>query len=84
MIVKLAKIQENGQVTIPIEFRSEWGLKKGDKVVFVKTDQGILIKPQKFLAEESLDHIGEALKERGISIEELTEDGREIRGHLLE
>jgi AbrB family looped-hinge helix DNA binding protein len=83
MIVKLSKIQEKGQVTIPIEFRREWGLKKGDQVVFTKTVQGILIRPQKNVAEESLNRIGEELKERGISIEELIEDGREFRGQLL-
>ena len=84
MIVELSKIQEKGQVTITIEFRREWGLKKGDQGVFEQTVQGVLIRPQKIVVDESLDQIGEALKERGIAIEELVEDGREIRGHLLD
>ena len=30
-----------------------------------------------------LDQIGQALKERGIDLEELIESGREIRGELI-
>jgi hypothetical protein len=33
---------------------------------------------------DALDPIGEALKEKGLTLEELMESGREIRGKLLE
>lgn len=76
-------IQENGQVTLPTEWREKYGLKKGDMVSFVETDQGLIVVPQALLAMEALDEIGKALKEKGVTLEELMESGREIRGDLL-
>jgi len=81
---KLSKVQKKGQVTIPVEIREKWGLEQGDLVAFLETEQGVLIRPQEVVAMQALDRIGEALKKRGITLDELIEDGREIRGQLLE
>jgi AbrB family looped-hinge helix DNA binding protein len=83
-VSKLSKVQEKGQVTIPVEIRRKWNLEKGDLVAFVETEQGVMISPREVVAMEALDRVGEALKERGISPEELIEGGREIRSQLLE
>ena len=82
--LKLSRVQARGQVTIPVEIRERLGLKKGDLVAFIETEQGVLINPQEVVAMEALDRIGEALRKRGISLEELIESGREIRGQFLE
>lgn len=84
METKLSVVQEKGQVTIPAEIRQRWGLKKGDLVAFVETEQGVVISPQEVVAMNALDQIGRALRERGITLEELMESGREIRGQLIE
>ena len=81
---KLSIVQEKGQVTIPAEIRKKLGLKKGDYVAFVETDQGVLISPQEIVAQEALEEIGQILKEKGLTLEELIESGREIRGNLLQ
>lgn len=81
---KLSKVQDKGQVTIPVEIRRKLGLKKGDLVAFIETDAGVLISPQEVVAMEALDKIGELLKEKGITLDELIESGREIRGEMLE
>jgi len=39
------RIQEKGQVTIPRKIRKRLNLKKGDLVVFVETDSGVMVKP---------------------------------------
>jgi bifunctional DNA-binding transcriptional regulator/antitoxin component of YhaV-PrlF toxin-antitoxin module len=39
-------IQENGQVTLPTELWRRYKLKKGDTVVFKKTEEGLLISPK--------------------------------------
>ncbi len=83
-IPKLSVVQAKGQVTIPAEIRRKLGLKKGDLVAFIETEQGVLITPQEVIAMNALDRIGEVLRKRGISLEELIESGREIRGQLLE
>lgn len=82
--LNLSVVQEKGQVTIPAEIRRKLGVKKGDLVAFIETERGILISPREVVAMEALDRIGQVLKERGISLEEVIESGREIRGQLLE
>ena len=81
---KLSIVQKKGQVTIPVEIRKKWGLKEGDYVAFTETEYGVMITPGEVLAMEALDRIGEALKERGLSLEEVLESSREIRGQLVE
>ncbi len=83
-MAKFSKVQARGQVTIPIEIRRKLGLTKGDMVAFVETEDGVLISPQEVVAMGALDRIGEALKARGISLEEMIESGREIRGQMEE
>jgi len=81
---KLVRVQEKGQVTLPADVRRRLGLKKGDLVSVTQTTEGILITPQEVLAMKALDQIGEALRAKGLTLEELIESGREIRGKLIE
>ena len=81
---RLSIVQEKGQVTIPAEIRKKLGLEKGDLVAFVETDQGVLISPQEIIAMDALDRMGEALKAKGLTLEELMDSSRETRGALLE
>jgi antitoxin PrlF len=80
---KLVRIQEKGQVTLPVEVRKKLGLKKGDLVSVVETPEGVLIKPQQVLATQALDRIGEALKATGLSLDELIESGRSERAEII-
>jgi len=80
---KLSALQKKGQVTIPLEMRQKWNLKTGDLVAFIETEKGILISPQEVVAMDALNAIGAALKEKGITLEQLMEDGRKIRGKLV-
>lgn len=82
--LKVSRLQERGQVTIPLEIRRKLGLEPGDMIAFVETEQGILISPQEMLAMEALDKMGALLREKGITLEEFIESGREIRGKLIE
>jgi AbrB family looped-hinge helix DNA binding protein len=82
--LKLSAVQEKGQITIPAEIRRKWGLKKGDLVAFVETEAGIVISPQEVIAMEALDQIGKILRKKGVTLEELIESGREMRGKILE
>lgn len=80
---KYSRVQKKGQVTIPAEMRDKLGLKEGDLVAFIETDDGILISPQEVLALRALDRIGAALKQQGISLDELIESGREERSKII-
>jgi len=79
----LSIVQAKGQVTIPTSIRKKLGLKKGDVVAFVETEDGVFISPREVVAMKALQKLGAMLKEKGITLEELMESGREIRGELL-
>jgi antitoxin PrlF len=81
---KLVRIQEKGQVTIPTEIRKKLGLKRGDLVAVMETPEGVFIAPQQVLATKAFDSIGNILKEKGLSLEELVTSGRQIRTNLLQ
>jgi AbrB family looped-hinge helix DNA binding protein len=81
---KPSMVQEKGQVTIPAGIRKKLGLKKGDLVSFVETDEGVLIRPAEVIVSDALDEMGRALKAKGLTLEQLIDRGREIRGKLIE
>ncbi len=80
---KLVRVQEKGQVTLPADVRKRLGLKKGDLVAVTVTEAGILITRQEVIANALLDRIGDALRERGVTLDELIEEGREERGAIF-
>jgi AbrB family looped-hinge helix DNA binding protein len=63
MGTQVVRVQEKGQVTIPVEIREKLNLRKGDLVTFVETEEGVVIKPAEVVVSEALDEIGRALKE---------------------
>lgn len=77
------RVQEKGQVTIPLEIRKRLGLKKGDLVTFVETDAGVLMQPAEVVVNTVLDAIGQELQKKGVTLEQLLKRGREIRGEVL-
>jgi AbrB family looped-hinge helix DNA binding protein len=76
------RVQEKGQVTLPQAVRKKLNLKKGDLVTFVETSEGIVIKPAAVVANEALDELAQALEAKGVTLDDLLERGREIRGQL--
>ena len=83
MAIPVVRVQEKGQVTIPLEIRKKMNLKKGDLVTFVETQDGVVLKRAEVVASQSLDEIGRALQAKGISLDELMESGRELRGEII-
>ncbi len=78
------RVQEKGQVTIPLEIRRKLKLKKGDLVTFVETEQGVLIQPAEVVVSALLDEMSKVLKQKGVTLEELMERGRKLRGQIIE
>ena len=48
------RIQEKGQVTIPLRIRNKLNLKRGDVVLFVETETGVMLKPASLVATDEL------------------------------
>jgi AbrB family looped-hinge helix DNA binding protein len=80
--LKLVRVQAKGQVTLPADIRKRLGLKKGDYVAVEETPEGVLITSRAMAAIRALDNIGRALTEKGLSLEDMIESGREIREEL--
>jgi AbrB family looped-hinge helix DNA binding protein len=43
MLVNLAKVSANGQITVPMEIRRRLKLKEGDKVLFIERENGEIV-----------------------------------------
>jgi bifunctional DNA-binding transcriptional regulator/antitoxin component of YhaV-PrlF toxin-antitoxin module len=82
--LKLGRVQQRGQATIPIKLRRKLGIEEGGVVAFVETENGTLISSQEVLAMDTLDPLGKVLRQLGIPLEELMESGREIRGKMVD
>ena len=76
-------IQDSGQVTLPVDFRRKYDLKAGDEITFEETEDGLLISTKELALKRILDAIGQELRDNNISLEELIESGRDIRGEIL-
>ena len=72
-----------GGLNLPIEFFRRYGLNQGDEVIIMETDQGLIVLPRVAAAMSALNEMGKALKEKGVTLEELMESGRDIRGDIL-
>jgi AbrB family looped-hinge helix DNA binding protein len=75
-----AAVTSKGQITIPIEVREELGLKAGDRIEFVKSEEGkFFIQPRK----GSIKNLRGMFKWSGkpVSVEEMNEA---IATHVLE
>jgi len=67
------RVQEKGQVTIPTDIRRKLNLTKGDLVMFVETESGIVIKSLDEVADELLAALERKLKQRGVSLDKVME-----------
>lgn len=76
------RLQDKGQVTIPLEIREELNLKKGDLVTFVRTKEGYVIRPGEVVDTSALDEIGRLLKEKGVSFEQLMASSGAVRAEI--
>ena len=79
MTPQAVRVQEKGQVTIPREIRQKLGLKKGDLVIFIETEQGFVIKPAALVNPKALRVAGQVQKEMRITFEDLVEWGKSRR-----
>jgi AbrB family looped-hinge helix DNA binding protein len=84
--MNLAKITAKGQITIPIEIRKSLGVKEGDKVVFIKSINGIMLANSNQVAWDNIQRAmeGEAEKAGFYSEEDVVQFCKEIRQEMWE
>jgi len=74
----------DGGLNLPKELFEKYGLNSGDEVVLIETERGLVVMPRVQAMMNMLTEIGESLKAQSITLDELIESGRDIRGDLLQ
>ena len=69
--MELAKVTTNGQITIPVDIRRRLNIKDGDKVLFLESDEGVLMLNSSLIALRQLQRNMEGEAEK---VGLLTED----------
>ena len=83
--MNLARITAKGQITIPIEIRKSLGVKEGDKVIFIKDDNGkIMLENSAKVAMRELQEAmrGEAEKAGIYTEEDVVKLCKEVRKEM--
>jgi|tagenome__1003787_1003787.scaffolds.fasta_scaffold15589036_2 antitoxin PrlF len=80
---RVIQVESEGQITLPADLRKKLGLKRGDLVSVVETPAGLLLTNEALIAKQDFEHVESELGKQGLSLDELIESGREIRGDLL-
>jgi bifunctional DNA-binding transcriptional regulator/antitoxin component of YhaV-PrlF toxin-antitoxin module len=77
------RVEDDGRLTLPPDLRRKLRLKRDDSVSVVETPDGLLLTTEAMLADRDFDLVDAELRKQGLSLDELIESGREIRGELL-
>lgn len=77
MIMNLAKVSSNGQITVPIEIRRKLNIKEGDKIIFLENTNGEIILQNS--SRVAIMEAQAALKNVKVSEEDILQDVMELR-----
>ena len=77
------KVSRDGMDTLSTELRDGLGVEDGGELVLVDAKDGVLLMTKRGFIDYALDRLGEGLPD-DVTLEDLIESGREIRGELFE
>jgi AbrB family looped-hinge helix DNA binding protein len=77
------KLREKRQITLPAELTATLGLNTGDSLDAEVKDGELVLKPSRKAALDALKELQRAVRESGVTLEELLEGGREVREELV-
>jgi len=80
---RLLPVEEDGRVMLPADLRERLGLRQGDMVEVVETPDGVLLTSRRAAIERDLARADAELREHGLSLDEIVESGRAIRGEIV-
>lgn len=75
-------VDEEGWIKLPTEVRDRLGIKEGDVIAVEETPEDVLLTPRGVAAINALAEIGDALREQGLTLEDMIERGKAIREEL--
>lgn len=82
----IAKVTSNGQITIPADIRRRLSIKDGDKVLFLESDEGVLMMNSSVVAFKQFQKEMEGEAERAglVTEDDVVALCREVRAELSE
>ena len=82
--MEIAKVTSNGQITIPADIRRRLNIRDGDKVLFLESNDGVLMLNSSVVALRQFqkDMTGEAEKAGLITEDDVVALCREVRKEL--
>jgi len=82
--MEIAKVTSNGQITIPADIRRRMNIKDGDKMLFLESNDGVLMLNSSTIALKQLqkDMEGEAEKAGLFTEDDVVRLCREVRNEL--
>jgi len=75
-------VREKRQVTLPASICRELGIEPGDMLDATVDDGTLVIRPARKAALDALKELQRAVKESGVTLEELLEGGRQARAEI--
>ena len=75
-------MREKRQVTLPASLCEELGIEPGDLLDASIDDGALVIRPARKAALDALKELQRAVRESGVSLEELLEGGRQVRAEI--
>jgi AbrB family looped-hinge helix DNA binding protein len=76
-------LRDKRQVTLPAELCEKIGIKPGDLLDASVEGETLLIRPSRRVALDALKELQRAVKESGVTLEELLEGGRRAREEVV-
>jgi bifunctional DNA-binding transcriptional regulator/antitoxin component of YhaV-PrlF toxin-antitoxin module len=81
--IDVLNIGQNGQITVPVEFRKDLSIGKGGKLVSVRMGDALVLVPQDSLLESISLRLQESMKASGVSVQELKSGALEQRAQIV-
>jgi len=76
-------LREKRQITLPAELCDALGLRPGDSLDARVKGQTLVLTPSRKAALDALKELQRAVRESGVTLEELQEGGRQVRKELF-
>ena len=83
MAVRAIRLESDGSLVLPLEVQETLGVEGGASLVLLETPQGALITTKQKLVDWALDGMGAALREAGVTLDDLLESGERIREEIF-
>ncbi len=68
---RLVRVDADGQVALPTDFRGKLGLKRGDLISVIETEDGLLLTPESLIAARDTERTDAELRANGFSLDDL-------------